>query len=272
MEGDLVRSLECVYQSSPRVRNWYLAPVVEVVGLGCKPTPRSGSLAQHSAPLRSLQRFLPALARRANGVHLRLLSHSGRFARRGAGGETRLGLPQALPATRRDRGRSRLRLGRAGHLHGATLRRPREGLQHFARTDRMGTRVGEASRRRIAGSSLSRTITAMSPANSTSSVSVGMLEHVGRENYPELGRVIHRTIGDTGRGFLHFIGRNRPQPFSVWIRKRIFPGGLRAHRCGSRWRSSNRRITACSTSKTFACITPRPWSTGWRASSLRSTR
>jgi len=55
-------------------------------------------------------------------------------------------------------------------------------------------------------------------------VSVGMLEHVGRENYPKLGRVIHRAIGDTGRGFLHFIGRNRPQPFSVWTRKRIFPG------------------------------------------------
>jgi cyclopropane-fatty-acyl-phospholipid synthase len=55
-------------------------------------------------------------------------------------------------------------------------------------------------------------------------VSVGMLEHVGRENYPELGRVIHRAIGDTGRGFLHFIGRNQPRPFSVWTRKRIFPG------------------------------------------------
>ena len=55
-------------------------------------------------------------------------------------------------------------------------------------------------------------------------VSVGMLEHVGRENYHELGRVIHRAIGDTGRGFLHFIGRNRSQPFSVWIRRRIFPG------------------------------------------------
>ena len=55
-------------------------------------------------------------------------------------------------------------------------------------------------------------------------VSVGMLEHVGRKNYRELGTVIHRVIGDTGRGFLHFIGRNRPQPFSVWIRKRIFPG------------------------------------------------
>lgn len=55
-------------------------------------------------------------------------------------------------------------------------------------------------------------------------VSVGMLEHVGRENYRTLGDVIHRTIGDTGRGLLHFIGKNRPQPFSAWIRKRIFPG------------------------------------------------
>ena len=55
-------------------------------------------------------------------------------------------------------------------------------------------------------------------------VSVGMLEHVGREHYPELGQVIQRTIGDQGRGLLHFIGRCRALPFSVWIRKRIFPG------------------------------------------------
>jgi cyclopropane-fatty-acyl-phospholipid synthase len=55
-------------------------------------------------------------------------------------------------------------------------------------------------------------------------VSVGMLEHVGVENYPDLARVIHRSIGDTGRGLLHFIGRNAPRPFSPWMRKRIFPG------------------------------------------------
>ena len=55
--------------------------------------------------------------------------------------------------------------------------------------------------------------------------SVGMLEHVGREHYRELSRAIRRTIGDTGRGFLHFIGRNRPRPLNAWIRKRIFPGG-----------------------------------------------
>lgn len=55
-------------------------------------------------------------------------------------------------------------------------------------------------------------------------VSVGMLEHVGLENYAELGRVIHRITGDSGRGLLHFIGRNRPGMFSPWVRKRIFPG------------------------------------------------
>jgi cyclopropane-fatty-acyl-phospholipid synthase len=55
-------------------------------------------------------------------------------------------------------------------------------------------------------------------------VSVGMLEHVGMSHYPELGRVIHRTVGASGRGLLHFIGRNTPAPLSAWIRKRIFPG------------------------------------------------
>jgi cyclopropane-fatty-acyl-phospholipid synthase len=55
-------------------------------------------------------------------------------------------------------------------------------------------------------------------------VSVGMLEHVGRENYAEFGRIIQRSLHETGRGFLHFIGRNQPRAFSRWTRKRIFPG------------------------------------------------
>lgn len=55
-------------------------------------------------------------------------------------------------------------------------------------------------------------------------VSVGMLEHVGAEHYKDLGRVIHGTLRDSGRGLLHFIGRNQPRPFSAWTRKRVFPG------------------------------------------------
>jgi cyclopropane-fatty-acyl-phospholipid synthase len=56
-------------------------------------------------------------------------------------------------------------------------------------------------------------------------ISVGMLEHVGTEHYKQLGNIIQRTIGYSGRGLLHFIGRNYDRPLSVWIKRRIFPGG-----------------------------------------------
>jgi cyclopropane-fatty-acyl-phospholipid synthase len=56
-------------------------------------------------------------------------------------------------------------------------------------------------------------------------VSVGMLEHVGRQNYGSLGEVIARSVKAGGRGLLHFIGRDTPRPLNAWIRKRIFPGG-----------------------------------------------
>jgi cyclopropane-fatty-acyl-phospholipid synthase len=55
-------------------------------------------------------------------------------------------------------------------------------------------------------------------------VSVGMLEHVGVDDYRSLGEVISRSLHPQGRGLLHFIGRNRPAPLNPWIRKRIFPG------------------------------------------------
>jgi len=55
-------------------------------------------------------------------------------------------------------------------------------------------------------------------------VSVGMLEHVAVADYARLGEGIHRSVGDSGRGLLHFIGRSYKGVFSRWIRKRIFPG------------------------------------------------
>jgi cyclopropane-fatty-acyl-phospholipid synthase len=55
-------------------------------------------------------------------------------------------------------------------------------------------------------------------------VSVGMLEHVGVEQYPELGRVIRNCLKNPGRGLIHSIGRNRPRPLNAWIERRIFPG------------------------------------------------
>jgi cyclopropane-fatty-acyl-phospholipid synthase len=56
-------------------------------------------------------------------------------------------------------------------------------------------------------------------------VSVGMLEHVGLNHYRDFGAVINRCLSKRGRGFIHFIGRNRPKRLSLWTRRRIFPGG-----------------------------------------------
>ena len=55
-------------------------------------------------------------------------------------------------------------------------------------------------------------------------VSVGMLEHVGVENYRELGRVAKGVLGGNGRGLIHTIGRNYPAGLHPWIEQRIFPG------------------------------------------------
>lgn len=55
-------------------------------------------------------------------------------------------------------------------------------------------------------------------------VSVGMLEHVGMNNYQGLGKVIQRSLKENGRGLIHSIGRNKPRLMNAWIEKRIFPG------------------------------------------------
>ena len=56
-------------------------------------------------------------------------------------------------------------------------------------------------------------------------VSIGMLEHVGRDHYKQLGRVIDRVLDENGRGLIHSIGKNRPEPTCAWTNKRLFPGG-----------------------------------------------
>lgn len=55
-------------------------------------------------------------------------------------------------------------------------------------------------------------------------VSVGMLEHVGPENYGDLGRLMSRVLTPAGRGLIHTIGRNSPRILDPWTEKYIFPG------------------------------------------------
>jgi cyclopropane-fatty-acyl-phospholipid synthase len=54
-------------------------------------------------------------------------------------------------------------------------------------------------------------------------VSVGMLEHVGPRHYPELGRVIERTLEPHGIALIHSIGRSIPLRLHRWIARRVFP-------------------------------------------------
>jgi cyclopropane-fatty-acyl-phospholipid synthase len=52
-----------------------------------------------------------------------------------------------------------------------------------------------------------------------------MLEHVGAHHFPSLAAVIARVLRrSTGRGLLHFIGRDISRPLNAWILRRIFPG------------------------------------------------
>jgi cyclopropane-fatty-acyl-phospholipid synthase len=55
-------------------------------------------------------------------------------------------------------------------------------------------------------------------------VSVGMLEHVGTDQYHALGAVIDRCLKTAGRGLIHSIGRDRPSAMTPWIERNIFPG------------------------------------------------
>ena len=55
-------------------------------------------------------------------------------------------------------------------------------------------------------------------------VSVGMLEHVGPENYRQLGECINSVLRRHGIGLIHTIGRDVPCPMDEWTEKFIFPG------------------------------------------------
>lgn len=57
-------------------------------------------------------------------------------------------------------------------------------------------------------------------------VSVGMLEHVGRNGYATFFRRVADLLDDDGVALIHNIGRTLgPAPTNAWMKKYIFPGG-----------------------------------------------
>ena len=57
-------------------------------------------------------------------------------------------------------------------------------------------------------------------------VSVGMVEHVGRENYGLFLDNAEAVLKDGGLFLLHFISALQEHPGDAWIKKYIFPGGM----------------------------------------------
>lgn len=56
-------------------------------------------------------------------------------------------------------------------------------------------------------------------------VSVGMLEHVGRDNYPLYMKTAASLLKEGGLFLLHFIDGQGEAENNPWMRKYIFPGG-----------------------------------------------
>lgn len=57
-------------------------------------------------------------------------------------------------------------------------------------------------------------------------VSVGMLEHVGRDNYQLFIDCVNNVLKPHGLFLLHFISGLKEHPGDPWIKKYIFPGGV----------------------------------------------
>ncbi len=56
-------------------------------------------------------------------------------------------------------------------------------------------------------------------------VSVGMFEHVGRENIPQYFKTVDKLLKERGVSLLHTITHLKEQPAHPWLQKYIFPWG-----------------------------------------------
>ena len=55
-------------------------------------------------------------------------------------------------------------------------------------------------------------------------LSIGMIEHVGKEHYRTFADVVNKRLKGGGSGLVHFIGKVTPRRTDPWIDRYIFPG------------------------------------------------
>lgn len=89
--------------------------------------------------------------------------------------------------------------------------------------------VAEAKRRKLADKLTFRLVGYQELANEGLSfdriISVGMFEHVGRDNQKDYFKVVHQLLKEGGVSVLHTISNQTPTSTDPWIDKYIFPGG-----------------------------------------------
>lgn len=93
--------------------------------------------------------------------------------------------------------------------HAFSERIKAEGLEEYLRVELMDYRELRAS-----GMQFDRV------------VSVGMLEHVGRDNYELFFKSVDSVLKEKGVFLLHYISGYGEYPGDAWIKKYIFPGGV----------------------------------------------
>lgn len=93
--------------------------------------------------------------------------------------------------------------------HAFSERIKAEGLEEYLRVELMDYRELRAS-----GMQFDRV------------VSVGMLEHVGRDNYDLFFKSVDAVLKEKGVFLLHYISGYGEYPGDAWIKKYIFPGGV----------------------------------------------
>ena len=93
--------------------------------------------------------------------------------------------------------------------HAFSERIKAEGLEEYLRVELMDYRELRAS-----GMQFDRV------------VSVGMLEHVGRDNYELFFKSVDAVLKEKGVFLLHYISGYGEYPGDAWIKKYIFPGGV----------------------------------------------
>lgn len=102
-------------------------------------------------------------------------------------------------------------------------------------------------------------------------VSIGVLEHAGRDQLAEVIRAHAAFLKPGGLGLLHFIGHVGRYETELFIRKHVFPGGW-IPSLGTRSSRWSARGSKCSTSRTCAATTRRRSTPGRSGSTVAGRR